>query len=125
MGRSICHWPPYNKQKNPQKFFYKSRKVAHSSNSMNSGMKNLLQKVPTEEDFSAMSLDFLKLHFSTKYHRSCESVLRVKVQKKVSVWRPQRLVSALRNENLSTSYPEFHGLSSDVFGWSLTSFPVS
>ena len=33
-----------------------------------------------------MSLDFLKLHFSMKYYRSCESVLRVKVQKKKSAF---------------------------------------
>ena len=56
--------------------------MAHSSNSMNSGIKDLFKNLQTEEDFPAMVLEFLKLHFSMKYQRSCKSVLRVKVLQK-------------------------------------------
>ena len=83
MGRSICHWPPYNKQKNLKKEFMSLKKWLVLQKTWNSGIKDLLINLRTEEDFQVMFLEFLNLHFSTKYQRSRKSVLRVKVLKKI------------------------------------------
>ena len=72
-----------------------------------------------------MSLVCLYLHFSMNYHESPEPSLRVKVQIFSIFGRPQRLYDGLRQQFSTPKVADFCGLSSDIFGFTLTAFPIS
>ena len=72
------------------------------------------------------SIWFFCMYFSGNFINNLPNqVLRVKVQNFSIFGRPQRLHDALRHPFSTPKVADFCGLSSDIFGFTLTSFPIS
>ena len=85
----------------------------------------MLKKLRKFVLFPAIYLVFLYLHFSLIYKESPKAVPLIKSSYFATFRGRVRLLDGLWNVNYASTAAEFSALSGNLFGFSLTAFPIS